>query len=278
MSDQPDQDPVYVPGHSDDERERLINQSRFLGPLTEQVFLSAGMNVGMRVLDLGCGVGDVSFLARKLVGPSGTVIGVDRSAEALAIARKRASADNFQNVIFIQGEIDRISLDQPVDAVVGRLVLLYQGNPAATLRVAAAYARTGGLVAFQECDFSSGGQSLPLSPLFERCAHWIRETFRRGGIDLQLGLKLYQIFIAAGLPAPQMIIGARVEGGLDSPAYEYAAQTVRSLLPMMERFGVATADEVQVDSLAQRLRDEVVATGGVIVFANLVGAWAHKPH
>src|SRR5262245_19414478 len=188
MDKQPDREPVYVPGHSDDERQRLISQSRFLGPLTEQVLLSAGITSGMRVLDLGCGVGDVSFLARKLVGPSGTVIGVDRSSEAIAVARQRASGANLENVRFIEDDIEKISVDDPVDAVVGRLVLLYQRDPAATLRQAAAHTRAGGLVAFQECDFSSGGQSLPRSPLYERCAHWIRETFRRGGIDLQLGL------------------------------------------------------------------------------------------
>src|SRR5262249_58103413 len=95
--------------------------------------------------------------------------------------------------------------------------------------------RPGGVIVLQEGHFTSGGQGLPHSPLYERCAHWIRETFRRGGVDLQMGLRLYQTFTKAGLPAPQMIIGARVEGGADSPAYEYAAQTVRSLLPMMER-------------------------------------------
>jgi hypothetical protein len=72
-------------------------------------------------------------------------------------------------------------------------------------------------------------------------------------------------------------MGARVEGGADSPAYEYMAQTVRSLLPMMEKLGVATVEEVQIDTLARRVRDEVMAGGGVIVLPHLVGAWARKP-
>jgi ubiquinone/menaquinone biosynthesis C-methylase UbiE len=271
------QDPLYVLGHSDDELQRLIHQSRFLGLLTEQVFLNAGIGSGMRVLDVGCGAGDVSFLAARLVGPSGAVTGIDKSAEAIRIASRRATAAKLRNVTFIAGDIASLSLEHPVDAVVGRLVLLYQPHPVVTLRQATDHVRPGGVVAFQECDFTSGGQSLPHSPLFERCAHWVRETFRRGGVDLQMGLKLRQTFIAAGLPAPQMIIGARVEGGPDSPAYEYAAQTVRSLLPMMERLGVATAEEVQIETFAARLRDEVVSGGGVIVFANLVGAWVQKP-
>ena len=43
----------------------------------------------MRVLDIGCGVGDVSFLAAELVGPTGTVVGIDRNPGVLAVARQR---------------------------------------------------------------------------------------------------------------------------------------------------------------------------------------------
>lgn len=276
MDNQPQQIPIYVFGHSEDELQRLIDQSRFFGSLTEQVFLSAGLGSGMRALDLGCGAGDVSFLAAKLVGPSGTVIGIDKSAESIAIARDRASKAKLQNVIFIEGDIADLSLEPPVDAVVGRLVLMYLAEPAVALRQLAGQVRPGGVIAFQEID-TTGARSLPPSPLYEKCIHWIRETVRQGKSELQMGLKLYQTFISAGLPAPQMIMSARIEGGLDSPAYEYVAQTVRSVLPMMERFGVAKAEEVQIETLAQRLRDEVASGGGVVVLPPLVGAWAHKP-
>jgi hypothetical protein len=138
------------------------------------------------------------------------------------------------------------------------------------------HVRTDGLIIFHEMD-TAGFRSLPYSPVFEKCAGWINETCRQGGIETQMGLKLYQTFLSAGLPAPQMILGARIEGGQNSPAYEYVAQTVRSLLPMMEQFGVAKAEEVQVETLAQRMRDEVTTGGGVIVIPPLVGAWARKP-
>ena len=74
MGNQQTQKSVYVFGHSESELRRLIDQSQFFGGLTEQVFLSAGLASGMRVLDVGCGAGDVSFLAAKLVGASGRVL------------------------------------------------------------------------------------------------------------------------------------------------------------------------------------------------------------
>ncbi|MEO7156385.1 MAG: hypothetical protein ABI039_02415, partial [Vicinamibacterales bacterium] len=62
--------PEYVLGHAADELDRLIKQAAFFGDLTEHTLKLAGLAPGMRVLDLGCGAGDVSFLAASLVGPA----------------------------------------------------------------------------------------------------------------------------------------------------------------------------------------------------------------
>lgn len=68
-----------------------------------------------------------------------------------------------------------------------------------------------------------------------------------------------------------------MESGLDSPVYAYVAQTTRTLLPLMERTGMATAAEVAVDTLAARLRDQIVAADATVVPPPLIGAWARKP-
>ena len=66
-------------------------EGRALAAATRMIFAAAGIRAGMRVLDLGCGAGDVAFVAADLVGPEGYVIGVDRSPEALGRARLRAN-------------------------------------------------------------------------------------------------------------------------------------------------------------------------------------------
>jgi len=128
------QDRVYVLGHSAEELNRLIDQARLFGELTEDVFVRAGIGPGMRVLDVGCGAGDVSFLLARMVSPSGEVVGVDRSEEAVAMATARAQAMGLSQVSFSQGELEDISLDQPVDAAVGRFVLMYSPDPSVSLR------------------------------------------------------------------------------------------------------------------------------------------------
>jgi SAM-dependent methyltransferase len=79
----------YFLGHSQIELQRLMMQEAMLRPFTERLLRSAGLRGGMRVLDLGCGAGDVSMLAAQLVGPDGTVVGIDPAAAAVALATER---------------------------------------------------------------------------------------------------------------------------------------------------------------------------------------------
>ncbi len=272
VNNQNKQDRVYVLGHSSEELNRLIDQARLFGELTEDVFVRAGIGAGMRVLDVGCGAGDVSFLLARMVGPSGAVIGIDRSEDAVAMATARAQAMGLAQVSFSQGELEDISLDQPVDAAVGRFVLMYSADPAVSLRRIAANVRAGGIVAFQEMNVAEA-KSFPQVDLFEQSMRWIVETLDREKVKNLMGLGLFRTFIEAGLPPPQMIMGARVEGSSDSLGYQIVAQVVKSLLPVMEKLGVANEKEIQIETLAQRLRDEVISRGAVIVLPPLVGAW-----
>ena len=272
VNDQNNQGRVYVLGHSAEELNRLIDQARLFGELTEDVFVRAGIGPGMRVLDVGCGAGDVSFLLARMVGPSGAVVGVDRSEDAVTMANARAQAMGLAQVSFSQGELEDISLDQPVDAAVGRFVLMYSSEPSIALRRVAANVRAGGIVAFQEMNVAEA-KSFPYVDLFEQSMRWIIETLDREKVKNLMGLGLYRTFVEAGLPPPQMIMGARVEGSSDSPGYQIVAQVVKSLMPVMKKLGIANEKEVQIETLAQRLRDEVISRGAVIVLPPLVGAW-----
>jgi SAM-dependent methyltransferase len=266
----------YVLGHSRDELQRLMDQGRFLGDLTEELLRAAGLRPGMRVLDAGCGAGDVSLLAARLVGPTGAVVGVDRSPEAVALAKGRAAALGVKNVTFLTLDVTQAPLLERVDAVVGRLVLMYFADPAVALRRLAGCVEPGGIVAFHEFDLD-GARSEPPCELFEITLQRLRRTFQRAGVEQRAGLKLPRIFEEAGLPAPRLMLHGRAEYGPDSPAYEQLAAIVRTILPLMERTGVATGDEVGIDTLAGRLREEAVARKATLVAPIFLGAWTRTP-
>ncbi len=269
------QEPIsrfYAPGHSERELDRLSTQARMYEPFTRQLFREAGLLPGMRVLDVGCGSGDVALLAGEIVGPTGVVVGVDRAAAAIVRARARAKSQRASNVQFVEGDPTLISLVGGFDAIVGRLILMYYADPIDTLRKLLAHLRPGGIVAFQEFD-ENGCKSHPPSPTYQRCVNWITRTLQLSGAHSSTGLELYRIFQGAGLPAPVLRLDGAISGGQSAP-YDALAEVVRSLLPAMEPFGVATAAEVEIDSLALRIRDEVLAANGVVVAPLLVGAWA----
>lgn len=262
---------AYVPGHSDHERARLARQGEHYAPTTRLFLRAAGLGPGMRVLDFGCGVGDVTLLAAEIVGGGGEVVGVDRSAVALAEATARAAGR--PNVRFVEGDEDAAP-EGPFDAVVGRLVLMYQPDPVATVLRLSRRVRPGGLVYFEETSLGSGGVTVPASPLFERCWAWAQAVCQRAGVRMDMGLRLHDVFGGAGLADATVTMFGRVSPGDDAVACALVSDAIRTLLPAMERLGVATAAEVDVDSLGERLRAEVAAGGGAIVPAFHCAGWA----
>ena len=88
--------------------------------------------------------------------------------------------------------------------------------------------------------------------------------------------RLYRAFVDAGLPAPSMRMQTFVGGGAGCTDWLQAvAELVGSLLPAMEKLGVATAAEVDIETLAERLRREVTASGSVIIGRSEIGVWSH---
>jgi len=263
----------YILGHSAREVRRLRLQADILRPVTERLLRGAGVCPGMRVLDVGCGAGDVSMLAADLVGPSGAVVGVDGSREVLAVARERAWAAGYRQVRFEESSVESFADPGCFDVVVGRYVLIHQADPAAFLSRVAGLARPGGIVAFHELNIDSSFHSLPAVPLWEQTGEWIRVAFRSLP-HRDAGGRLIEHFSRAGLPQPTLFCECNVCGGDDCPAYAWAAETLASLLPQLVRQEIVTAEAVGIDSLEARLREAVVAARSQVVGPEQFCAWA----
>lgn len=262
-------------GDTDKERQRLILQSRFLGDLSETFFARAGLEPGMNALDIGCGTGDLSFLASAFVGPEGYVTGVDQSVDSIAMATERAESAGIGNVAFEAADVEdlgSLGKEQPFDALVGRLIMLYLSDPASVLKDLASRVRPGGLIVLQEFDMKMAG-SQGETPLFDQCREWILEAFTRAGVDIRLGLRLHELFTGAGLAHPGTFGATRVESGPDSEIYEGTTETLRTLLPVLEQAGVVDESEIGIDTLAGRMRDEAVSANATLCSPMLVGAW-----
>jgi ubiquinone/menaquinone biosynthesis C-methylase UbiE len=137
----------YVLGQSVHEYERLMLQARMLRPYTEKFFRAAGLAPGMRVLDVGSGMGDVALLSADIVGPGGRVLGIDRDADALDNARRRTDEQGYSSwVEFQASNLDEFTTTDQFDALVGRYVLLYQPDPSSIIRSLLRSVKPGGIV------------------------------------------------------------------------------------------------------------------------------------
>lgn len=256
------QETEYMLSRTAQERQRLIQQSKFLDPFTRALLVASGLRPGMRVLDLGCGVGDVSFLAASFVGPTGEVVGIDRDPASVDLARARALESGFTNVSFRVEDVTQLNDDACFDAVVARMVLAHLADPVDVLRRAARAVKPGGLVIAQEADYYTL-HSEPHVPLWHEISGWVLETGRRAGANPHMGTHLYSTFVAAGLNPPQLRMDSLIVGGHDPEPFDLIVNSFRSILPAIVKFGVATEEQVQIDTLKDRLM-QAVRAGGVL--------------
>src|SRR5262249_28060268 len=131
-----------------------------------------------------------------------------------------------------------------------------------------------GLLVFQEPDFSVGFTAWPTVDLWDKVKYWSAKTFRRGGVHHDIGGKLYHLFRRAGLSGPALLQHISVAGGSDTrPFCENIAGMLNSLMPRIEKFGVATAVEVQVETLADRLEHAIAAADAQVTYMPAIAAW-----
>lgn len=270
--------PNYVLGESVHEYERLTLQGRLLRPYTEKFFLSAGLGPGMRVLDIGSGMGDVALLAADIVGPGGRVLGVDRDAAALDNARRRAVEQCCSSwVSFQSANLDEFKTEDQYDALVGRYILLHQHDPAATIRHLLPYIKRGGIVVFHDIDFTDPHPSYPPCPILDQAYALVAEAFRRAGAPPDFGRRLGKTFVDAGLPFPRIMAEIVVGGGPGSYVYAWIANTLISIVPRLAALGLALPPGMLADqTLAPRMEEEAVRLGSQILAPAQFGAWTRK--
>jgi SAM-dependent methyltransferase len=246
-------------------------------PLMEQLLADAGVSRGMRVLVLGRGLAELALLVAERVGSGGAVLGIGEHSGVVDAAKRRAADEGFEHVEFRAGALGQIALDGSIDAVVGRSFLTYEREPLEALRLAARAVHDGGRIIFQEWHFDSmrwaQTSHWPHVPLYSQFARSALEGLRRRRAHLDMGLRLVNLFTEAGLALPMVCTDLRTIHGADSLGYAFFEATLRELLTTIERYELANAICVDVDTFAERLQRETTAAGGHLFLPLQVGAW-----
>ena len=159
-------------------------------------------------------------------------------------------------------------------SLVGRLVLMYRRDPIGDLRALVRCLRPGR----PRCPPGTHrcpGKTVPPAKIVDDVRAWLLDTFARVGIELEMGPKLYGAFEAAGLISPQMRVDGFM-GGTASIAPAIVAHVARLLLPKAKSMGTIAAEEVDIDTLEERMRADLRRTGGVMSTPLLIGAWGKR--
>lgn len=244
--------------------------------MMRRLISDAGLAKGMRVLDVGSGHGNLAAMLASIVGPSGSIHGVDRDEAALRIARQKMQELGHAHVRFSEADL-AAPLSRELgtfDAIVGRRALMYLPDPGATLQNLTALLKPDGLLIFQEID-ASLHQPVAAMPLHEKMFDWTWGTVRSEGADEAIGLKLGALFSSAGIAVEEV----RAEVNIQTPTQAYPAEImVRMMVERMSNAGVASREEIlaEAEGLDARLLQE--RTDGWKTFAGetVFGVWGRK--
>ena len=263
---------TYLLGSDDPEIARLDGQAEALRSGTAVLLGAAGIRAGMRVLELGTGVGHVAFQLAALVGPSGSVVAIDQAAPLLAVAESRRRAGGVGNVRFAEADAREFRDAEPFDAVVARLLLFHLPGAGDVVRHHASALRPGGV--WVALDFDVGGaRAEPGVALVSTLLGWVETAFRGAGADPRIGARLAALLRESGL-SDVTTFGIQPYLSPDAPpGVSLLADVVRALAKPIVAAGLTTEAELDVDTLEERIQAALRDAGAVLVAPTLVGAW-----
>jgi SAM-dependent methyltransferase len=193
-------------------------------------------------------------------------VAIDRSEQALAMARAidadPGDAHIQYRAVDLSGELPDLG---HFDAIVGRRVLMYLPDAAKTLERLAATAKPDAILAFQEHARTGLPAGLGDLTLHRQLYDWNWRTVAAEGGDVGLGLRLAELMQQLGLSIEQ----ARGEAILLHPDQPSFLPTLtHAMLPRIVERGIATVEQIDLNTLSQRIKDEHRAIGGTIVWTS----------
>lgn len=232
----------------------------------------AGVGLGQRCLDVGCGGGEVCFDLATLVGPTGRVTGVDLDEVKLKLARVAAAQRGLDYVDFVAGDVTGWPTDRQFDVVYSRFVLHHLADPISLLRRMWAAVAPGGRLIVEDADFD-GNFADPPCPAAEEFTRLYIALLAARGSDATVGRKLYRFFAAAGIPTPQLSVVSTVNATGDRKRLRLLTFQATADNMVAEGLTTAGAAAAAINDLAKFIGDPTTILGGPRVFQ----LWVARP-
>jgi ubiquinone/menaquinone biosynthesis C-methylase UbiE len=263
---------AYVLGSSSPEIARLDLQAAAIESDTDLLLRRAGIEAGQRVLDLGTGPGHVAFALSNIVGPGGSVVGVDQDPRMLALANARRDEAGLGNVRFAEGDARTYRDAEAFDAVVMRLLLMHLPDRAEVIKHHEGALRRGGRMVLLDYDVGAC-RAEPQIELISQLTEWVLAGFRAAKADPTVGTRLAVLLREARF-ADVAVLGVQDYHAPDDPrTAAMFAEVTRSLAPAIIGAGIATEEQLGLDTLQDRIERAQAAADAVLLPPTVVAAW-----
>ncbi len=247
--------PPYVLGTGDDELARLGLQHRLWSDAATDAWKRAGIGMGSRVLDVGCGPGFASFDLAQLVSPSGRVVGVDESAPFVDYLSSQSRSRGLPHLSGIVRDVQALASDPipgaPFDAAYARWVLCFVRDPESVVAGVAAHLRPGAHFVVHDYFNYTGMTAAPRLASHDRLVAATAHSFRARGGDPDVVGRLPALLIKHNFEVLHLSVhqrvargGTRPDGSTD-PMLAWPLTWWRTFAPKLVAMGSIT--QVQCD-------------------------------
>ena len=249
MTGQSDRD--YVLGTHTQELERLGLQHRVWRPVVLGCWRKAGITIGSRVIDAGAGPGYATVDLAEIVGCTGKVVAVERSANYVAAIKDACQRRSLTNVQVHEADLTTDNLPAgPYDFSWCRWVLCFISDPELVVKKIANVVRKGGTAIFHEYGHYKTWQFVPPRPCIEEFRNHVIATWRESGGEPDTGLQLPDWLGRHGFTVRSItphIFCIRP----DDYFWRWPAEFIEVYLPRLQELGRID------DSFAQKVRAEL---------------------
>lgn len=260
----------YVLRSGQDGAQRLRSLARAHRPATARLLRKVGLARGMRCLDVGCGIGEVTLAMARAVAPGGLAVGVDLDEQYLEVGRKKARRRQLPAEFRLASAGD-LGEEEAYDLVYARCLLSHVSNPEAVLEGMVRAARPGGTVAVEDIDFR-GLFSHPPLPACERYVQLYSEVVRRNGGDAARGADLHRLLSERGVK--HLSLEVALPTFVDGDAKRLAAITMEHIRARVTEAGLATDEEI--DEIVRELSVLAADPTTIISMPRVFQVWGRR--
>lgn len=251
---------------------RLHLLDRIFGPSTRGLLSNAGLSRGMRVAEIGCGIGLTARWIAAQIGPEGTVVGVDSSPQQLEIARRSATESGAANLSFINGNAYNTGLPrESFDLVFSRFLLCHLEEPARAIDEMRSLLAPGGILACEDHD-NGGIFTEPPTHAYKRLVEISDDVNRARGLDSYIGLKLPDLLRRSGFAAPEVrVVQVAVLRGVEKRFWEMTLHEAASAI-----IDARAATAAELDSICDEMRRIAEDESILLMLARVTQSWATR--